>query len=149
MRVLIVCSSGGHLVQLHNLKPWWERHDRKWVTFEKLDSKSLLAGESVTWAHHPTTRNLGNLARNLALAWRLLRSYQPDLVVSSGAGVAFPFFLVARLLGQRTVYVEVYDRIDSATMTGRLCYPLSDLFLLQWEEQRHIYPKGIVIGSLL
>ena len=149
MRVLIVCSSGGHLVQLHNLKPWWERHDRKWVTFDKLDSKSLLAGESVTWAHHPTTRNLRNLARNLGLAWRLLRSYRPDLVVSSGAGVAFPFFLLARLLGQRTVYVEVYDRIDSATMTGRLCYPFSNLFLLQWEEQRHIYPKGIVIGNLL
>ena len=149
MRVLIVCSSGGHLVQLHNLKPWWEQHDRVWVTFEKLDSTSLLAGESVTWAHHPTTRNLRNLARNLGLAWGLLRSYRPDLVVSSGAGVAFPFFLVARLLGQKTVYVEVYDRIDSATMTGRLCYPLSNLFLLQWEEQRHIYPKGIVIGNLL
>jgi beta-1,4-N-acetylglucosaminyltransferase len=149
MRVLIVCSSGGHLVQLYNLKPWWERHDRLWVTFEKLDSKSLLAGESVTWAHHPTTRNLRNLARNLGLAWRLLRSYRPDLVVSTGAGVAFPFFLLARLLGQKTVYVEVYDRIDSATMTGRLCYPLSNLFLLQWEEQRRIYPKGIVIGSLL
>ncbi len=149
MRVLIVCSSGGHLVQLHNLKPWWEQHDRIWVTFEKLDSKSLLAGESVTWAHHPTTRNLRNLARNLGLAWGLLRSYRPDLVVSSGAGVAFPFFLLARLLGHKTVYVEVYDRIDSATMTGRLCYPLSNLFLLQWEEQRHIYPKGIVIGNLL
>jgi beta-1,4-N-acetylglucosaminyltransferase len=149
MRVLIVCSSGGHLVQLHNLKPWWEQHDRVWVTFEKLDSTSLLAGESVTWAHHPTTRNLRNLARNLGLAWGLLRSYRPDLVVSSGAGVAFPFFLLARLRGHKTVYVEVYDRIDSATMTGRLCYPLSNLFLLQWEEQRHIYPKGIVIGNLL
>jgi UDP-N-acetylglucosamine:LPS N-acetylglucosamine transferase len=122
-----------------------EQHDRKWVTFEKLDSQSLLAGESVTWAHHPTTRNLRNLARNLGLAWRLLRSYRPDLVVSSGAGVAFPFFLLARLFGRKTVYVEVYDRIDSAIMTGRLCYPLSNLFLLQ----RHIYPKGIVIGSLL
>ena len=149
MRVLIVCSSGGHLVQLHNLKPWWKQHDRVWVTFEKLDSRSLLAGESVTWAHHPTTRSLRNLARNLTLAWRLLRSYQPDVVVSSGAGVAFPFFLLARVLGRKTVYVEVYDRIDSATMTGRLCYPLSNLFLLQWEEQRHIYPKGIVIGNLL
>ena len=149
MRVLLVCSSGGHLIQLHNLKPWWERHDRIWVTFEKLDSKSLLAGEVVTWAHHPTTRNLRNLGRNFALAWRLLRSYQPDVVVSSGAGVAFPFFLVARLLARKTVYVEVYDRINSATMTGRLCYPLSNLFLLQWEEQRHFYPKGIVIGSLL
>jgi beta-1,4-N-acetylglucosaminyltransferase len=47
------------------------------------------------------------------------------------------------------VYVEVYDRIDSPTMTGRLCYPFSDLFLLQWEEQRGHYPKGKVIGSLL
>jgi hypothetical protein len=47
------------------------------------------------------------------------------------------------------VYVEVYDRIDSPTMTGRLCYPFSDLFLLQWEEQRRNYPKGQVIGSLL
>jgi beta-1,4-N-acetylglucosaminyltransferase len=34
-------------------------------------------------------------------------------------------------------------------MTGRLCYPFSDLFLLQWEEQRRHYPKGNVIGSLL
>jgi UDP-N-acetylglucosamine:LPS N-acetylglucosamine transferase len=149
MRVLLVCSSGGHLIQLHNLRPWWERHDRMWVTFSKLDSRSLLAGERVAWAHHPTTRNLPNLVRNLLLAWRLLRSFRPEVVVSSGAGVAFPFFLVARLLGQKTVYVEVYDRIDSATMTGRLCYPFSNLFLLQWEEQRRSYPKGVVIGSLL
>jgi UDP-N-acetylglucosamine:LPS N-acetylglucosamine transferase len=150
MRVLIVCSSGGHLVQLHNLKQWWGNSTIvNGVTFQKLDSQSLLAGESLTWAHQSTTRNLRNLARNLGLAWRLLRSYRPDLVVSSGAGVAFPFFLLARLFGRKTVYVEVYDRIDSATVTGRLCYPPSDLFLLQWEEQRHIYSKSIVIGSLL
>jgi beta-1,4-N-acetylglucosaminyltransferase len=149
MRVLLVCSSGGHLIQLHNLRPWWEAHERMWVTFKKLDSSSLLAGERVAWAHHPTTRNLRNLLRNLRLAWRLLRSFRPDVVVSSGAGVAFPFFLIARLLRQKTVYVEVYDRIDSATMTGRLCYPLSNLFLLQWDEQRRSYPKGVVIGSLL
>ena len=140
MRALLVCSSGGHLIQLHNLKPWWDRHDRLWVTFEKLDSTSLLAGERVAWAYHPTTRNLANLLRNTRLA---------DVVVSSGAGVAFPFFLLAKLLGRRTVYVEVYDRIDSPTMTGRLCYPFSDLFLLQWEEQRRNYPKGKVIGRLL
>jgi UDP-N-acetylglucosamine:LPS N-acetylglucosamine transferase len=149
MRVMLVCSSGGHLTQLHTLKPWWERHDRLWVTFEKLDSSSLLGDERVAWAHHPTTRNLRNLVRNLGLAWRLLRSFRPHVVVSSGAGVAFPFFLLARLLGHKTVYVEVYDRIDTATMTGRLCYPLSDLFLLQWEEQRRNYPKGVVIGGLL
>ena len=149
MRALLVCSSGGHLIQLHNLRPWWEGHERMWVTFKKLDSSSLLAGERVAWAHHPTTRNLRNLVRNLRLAWRLLRSFRPDVVVSSGAGVAFPFFLVARLLRIKTVYIEVYDRLDSATLTGRLCYPLSDLFLLQWEEQMALYPRGRVLGRLL
>jgi UDP-N-acetylglucosamine:LPS N-acetylglucosamine transferase len=149
VRILLVGSSGGHLIQLHNLKPWWQQHDHMWVTFEKLDSTSLLAGERVAWAYHPTTRSLRNLVRNMGLAWRLLRSYRPDVVVSSGAGVAFPFFVLAKLRGAKTVYVEVYDRIDTATMTGRLCYPFSNLFLLQWEEQRRNYPKGVVIGSLL
>ena len=65
------------------------------------------------------------------------------------SGIAFPFFLPARLLDHETVYVDGYDRVGSAAMTGRLCYPLSNLFLLQWGEQRRIYRKGIVIGSLL
>jgi UDP-N-acetylglucosamine:LPS N-acetylglucosamine transferase len=149
MKVMLVCSSGGHLAQLHRLKPWWQKHERRWVTFRKPDSLSFLQGERVAWAHHPTTRNLPNMMRNLGLAWRLLRRYRPHVLVSNGAGVAFPFFLVARLLRIDTVYMEVYDRIDSPTLTGRLCYPLSDLFLLQWDEQRRFYPRGSVIGRLL
>ncbi len=148
-RVVLVSSSGGHLAQLHKLKPWWERQERLWVTFRKPDSLSLLAGERVVWAYHPTTRNPVNTVRNLLLGWRTLQRYRPELVVSTGAGVAFSFFIAARLLGIRTVFIEVYDRINMPTLTGRLCYPLSDLFLLQWEEQKRMYPRGKVIGRLL
>jgi hypothetical protein len=147
--VLLVCSSGGHLTQLFNLEAWWRQVDRTWVTFDKPDAVSLLAGERVLWAHHPTTRNLWNLLRNSVLALRTIRRQRPDLIVSTGAAVAFPFFLVGKLFGARTVYIEVFDRIDSATLTGRLCSPISDRFLLQWEEQKHVYPKGIVVGPLL
>jgi UDP-N-acetylglucosamine:LPS N-acetylglucosamine transferase len=59
---------------------------------------------------------------------------RPDLVLSTGAGVAIPFFAVAWVLGPPTVYVEVFDRIDSATVTGRLCYPMSSLFRVQWPQ---------------
>jgi UDP-N-acetylglucosamine:LPS N-acetylglucosamine transferase len=148
LRVLLVCSSGGHLDHLDRLRPWWEQHERKWVTFPGADSESVLAGEDVTWAYHPTTRNIPNLLRNLGLAWRVLRHDRPDLVVSTGAGVAFPFFALARLFGVETVYLEVYDRIDLPTLTGRLCYPLSHLFLLQWPEQRRFYPRGVIVGGL-
>ena len=148
-RIAFVCSSGGHLIQLYRLRPWWQSHERLWVTFNTPDAVSLLGGEHVFWGHHPTTRNIPNLLRNVCLAWSLLWRHRPDVVVSNGAGLAFPFFLLAHLFGTKTVYVEVYDRIDLPTMTGRLCYPLSDLFLLQWQEQKRFYPRGQVIGHVL
>lgn len=149
MKVALVSSSGGHLLQLHQLKPWWEKHDRHWVTFPTPDARSLLAAERVSWAYYPTTRNVPNLLRNLILAWRLLRRRRPDVIVTTGAGVALPFFVVARLLGVKTVYLEVFDRIDLPTVTGRLCNPLTDLFLVQWEEQQRLYPRAEVIGRVL
>jgi len=71
------------------------------------------------------------------------------MVVSTGAGVALPFFVFAWFMGIPTVYIEVYDRLDRATLTGRLCRPVTDLFLVQWEEQRKLYPEATVIGPLL
>lgn len=148
-RVLLVCSTGGHLTQLHQLKEWWQNHERWWVTFEKDDARSLLADEQVTYAFHPVTRNLVNLGRNLRLALSVLRRCRPDVIVSNGAGVAVPFFLLARCFGARTVYVEVYDRVDSRPLTSRLVHPFTDLFLVQWPEQRRLWPGSVLIGPLL
>jgi UDP-N-acetylglucosamine:LPS N-acetylglucosamine transferase len=147
-KVLLIASTGGHLDHLVALRPWWSRHDRRWVTFDKADARSSLAGEQIDWAHHPTTRNIPNLLRNFAVAVRVMRSFRPDVVISTGAGVAVPFFVLAKLFGARTVYLEVYDRIDSPTLTGRLCRPLADLFLVQWEAQREHYRGSVVIGQL-
>lgn len=147
--VLLVGSSGGHLAQMIRLEPWWRDLDRTWVTFDTPDAVSLLADEHVVWGHHPTTRNLPNLLRNLRLAVRELRRTRPDVVVSTGAAIAFPFFVFARLMRIPTVYVEVFDRVDSATLTGRLCRPVSTRFCVQWPEQQTLYKGSIVIGPLL
>ena len=146
---LLVASSGGHLAQLLALEPWWREHRRTWVTFGTEDARSQLDGEQALWAYHPTTRNVRNLMRNLLLAVRVMRRGRPDVVVSTGAAVAFPFFLVAKVMRVPTVYIEVYDRLDSPTLTGRLCRPITDLFCVQWEEQTRFYPRAEVIGSLL
>lgn len=149
-RVLLVASSGGHLAQLLALEPWWSRHPRAWVTFDTPEARAVLHDEAdVTWAYHPTTRNAVNLARNSVLARRTLRRVRPTTVVSTGAAVAFPFFVAARLRGARTVYVEVYDRIDTPTLTGRLCRPVTDMMLVQWEEQRVLYDDAVTVGRLL
>jgi UDP-N-acetylglucosamine:LPS N-acetylglucosamine transferase len=148
-RALLVGSSGGHLAQLLALAPLWSRDQRHWVTFDTADAVSQLVAEDVTWAYHPTTRNVPNLMRNTALAKRVLAEQRPDVIVSTGAAVAYPFFLMGRARKIPTVYVEVYDRIDSRTVTGRLCRPLSTLFCVQWEEQRRLYPGSVLVGPLL
>jgi nitroreductase len=146
---MLVGSSGGHLAQLMALEPWWSSWRRTWVTFDTPDAVSLLRGERTVWAHHPTTRNVVNALRNARLAIRVLRTERPDIVVSTGAGVAVPFFLVARALGIPTVFIEVYDRIDTATLTGRLCRPFASMVCVQWDEQLRLYPRARVIGGLL
>ena len=121
----------------------------RWVTFDTADARSLLAGRDVTSAYHPTTRNLVNLVRNSVLAWRQLRDRRPDVVISSGAGVAVPFFLLARLMRIPTVYIEVIDRIDTRTLTARLCRPFTSRMLVQWDEQRRLYRDATVVGTLM
>lgn len=150
--VLMVASSGGHLSQLLALEPWWASRQRSWVTFKTEDAVSRLRAErdeNVVWAHHPTTRNIPNLIRNLFLAIRVLVRERPDVIVSTGAGVAFPFFLFARFIRIPTVYLEVYDRIDTPTLTGRLCRPFASRFCVQWDEQRALYKDAHVVGPVL
>ncbi|PZS33655.1 MAG: UDP-N-acetylglucosamine--LPS N-acetylglucosamine transferase [Pseudonocardiales bacterium] len=147
--IMLVGSSGGHLAQLLALRPWWADRARHWVTFQTPDAESLLVEETVTWAHYPTTRNLPNLVRNTVLAGRLVFRHRPEAILSTGAGVALPFFVIGRLLRIPTVYIEVYDRIDSRTLTARLCRPFTTSLLVQWEEQRRLYPHATVVGTLL
>jgi hypothetical protein len=56
--------------------------------------------------------------------------------------------VAARALGIPTVYLEVYDRIDSRTLTGRLCRPFADLFCVQWAEQKALYQGSELIRPL-
>lgn len=149
LTVCLVCSAGGHLYQLYRLRNFWSQHRRYWVTFKKPDAESCLDGEEVYWAAYPTTRNVPNFFRNLALALRLLRRRRPDIVVSDGAGVGVPFLYAARVLGIATVFIEVYDRFDMPTLSGRLVYPIVDAFAIQWEEQRRHFPKAQLIGPVL
>jgi beta-1,4-N-acetylglucosaminyltransferase len=147
--ILLVASSGGHLLQLVQLKDAWERSRRVWVTFDKPDSRSLLAGEEVIYAFHPTNRNVLNLVRNLALALRVVWRLRPEAVVTTGAGVAVPFCYVARGAGARVVYIESFSRIERPSLTGRLVHPIVHRFFVQWPELLRHFSKAEFRGSLL
>lgn len=148
LKICLVGSSGGHLTHLYMLKPFWQKYKRFWVTFDKEDARSLLEGETIYPCYFPTNRNLINLIKNTIVAFRVLLREKPDLIISSGAAVAAPFFYLGKLFGAKLVYIEVFDRIDKPTLTGKLVYPFTDIFIVQWEEMKKVYPKAINLGSI-
>ena len=149
MRICLVCSAGGHFYELHCLREAWEPYDRFWVTFASLDTQYVLRNDRVFTAYSPTNRSLKNLVRNLILAWKILAKEKPRVIVSTGAGVCVPFFLISRLKGIKTVYIESLARIHKLSLTGRMVYPLADEFIVQWPELAERLGKAKFRGQLL
>ena len=130
--VLLVCSTGGHLLQLLALRGAWGEFSRVWVTFDKSDARSLLAEERVVFAHGPTNR-----------------AVRPRVVLTTGAGVAVPFAWIGRLLGARVVYVESLTRIERPSLSCRLIAPVASRIYAQWPELPEAVPKARYLGSVV
>ena len=148
LKVCLVCSSGGHLAHLYMLKSFWQNKDRFWVTFDKEDARSLLNGERFYPSYFPSNRSIKALFINTVKALKILPKEKPDLIISSGAAPSIPFFWIGKILGIKTIYIEVFDRIDAPTLSGILCYPVTDKFIVEWEEMKKFYPKAINLGSI-
>ena len=147
MKILLVCSSGGHFAAMMRLKRFWERKERVWVTFRNPSTEGSLVGEKVWWAFSPTNRNLVNLVRNFFLALYVLLKEKPELVMTTGAGVAVPFLILAHLLGARTVFIESITRVDSLSLSARLVAPFAEVYV-QWPELQKHYPKTLYAGTM-
>jgi UDP-N-acetylglucosamine:LPS N-acetylglucosamine transferase len=148
-RILLVRSPGGHLQQMLALEPAWRDMERAWVTLDGADVKSLLSGEEVRLGHGPTNRSIANALRNLPLAWSVLRHRQPDAILSTGAGLAVPFFLIGKLFRIRLVYVESVTRTEEISLAGRLVYRLADRFFVQWPELAQRLGRAEYAGAVL
>lgn len=148
VELLLVCSSGGHLLQLDALRRAWSGRSTLWVTFDKSDARSLLAEDSVTYAHGPTNRNIPNLLRNSFLAVRLIRRVRPRVVLTTGAGIGVPFAWVGRAFGAHVVYVESITRIEDVSLTYRLVAPIVNEIYVQWPELAERHPEARYAGSV-
>jgi UDP-N-acetylglucosamine:LPS N-acetylglucosamine transferase len=145
MKLLLVCSSGGHFAGMVRMERFWSRHSRAWVTFDSPSTRGRLAGERVWWAFSPTNRNLFNLVRNFCLAIAVLLREQPEVILSTGAGVAVPFLVLGRLFGCRVAFVESLTRTTTLSLSARLVLPIGDVYV-QWPQLQQRYPKTIYAG---
>ena len=120
MTTLLVASTGGHLAELHDLVPRLGIGERRWVTFDSPQSRSLLAGEDVVHVPPATSRDLAGAVQDLLVARKMFRTRRYDRVISTGASVAMSFFLPATAAGVQCWYIESATRTRGPSLTGRL-----------------------------
>jgi UDP-N-acetylglucosamine:LPS N-acetylglucosamine transferase len=108
----------------------FEGHEVFFITYEGSRSAEL--------KHKYTFKNLGkNPFRFIVTTpyvFKILLKEKPDIIISTGSEIAIPVFYIAKLLGIRTMFIESLCRVKEASLSGKIVYPVSDVFLVQWEE---------------
>lgn len=120
MRTLLVASTGGHLRELHRLRPRLTSiTSAVWVTNDTVQSRTLLDGEETVYVPYQGSRNLGRTLANVPVAVRLLRSGGFEQVASTGSGIALSFLPAAAALRRSAHYIESATRVIGPSVTGR------------------------------
>ena len=150
--VCIAASPGGHIAELQAVRGAFDGFRRVWVTGASKQADALAgAGEEVcvlpSWGRDPP--GLRGLLPNLRAARRLVGVYQPDVVVTNGAGLIVPFALLSRLRGSELVLIETMARVTRWSLTGRILAPFSRALLVQWPEMRHGHRRAVVCRPAL
>jgi len=145
--VVAIASAGGHMFEL--LKAISQLNiDPLFITYRAPHLTDILEGREVKYICHPR-RNPFRLALNILQAFFLSLKLRPKIVISTGADVAVPFCIISKVLGSKLVFIESGAMLHSGSLSGKLLYPLADLFIVQWESLLDDFPNAVVGGPLL
>jgi len=138
MKIALVCSYGGHLTEIKYLMEAFEGHEIFFVTYDSIRTRQLpyqkYLLDNIEW-------NPFKLGISFLKFYKIFKVEQPDIVISTGSEIAIPAFYIAKVFGIKTVFIESWCRVKTTSGSGRIVYPVSDVFLVQWPELLKLYGK--------
>lgn len=151
-KILLISSIGGHLTQLLQLESLFKNYRYHIVTEKSAITKDLMDKYPISLllygARNYPIRYLFKFPYNIIKSLCIFMKYRPDIVITTGAHTAVPMCYIAKLFGKKVVFIESFSKSTSPTLSGRLVYPISDLFIVQWETMIAIYPNAVYGGSI-
>lgn len=81
--------------------------------------------------------------------FKILIKERPDVIISTGSEIAIPICYLGNFFGKRIIYIESLARVNELSGTGKLIYPIADLFLVQWEKLAKKYKKARFEGAVI
>ena len=146
MKVCVLSSCGGHLTEMLALRAAYASHEHFFVLNERVMLPEEMAGKTMFVSH---SERDWRFLLNLWEAWRILTNQRPDVILTTGAGLAVPFALIAKLRRVPVVFVEISAFVEEPSLTGRIMHRLADRLFYQWEGLGRHFPRGTFGGSLL
>ena len=148
-KILFISSTGGHLSEMLQLKSMFKKYDYHIIT-EKTKSNLKLKQEykgKVNYLVYGTKDHLFSypfkLLYNCFKSLFLYFKIHPDYIITTGAHTAGPMCCIGKIFGSKIIYIETFANINTKTVTGKLLYPIADLFIVQWTNMKKNYPKSI------
>jgi len=141
MKIALVCSHGGHLTELLYLIEAFEGHEVFFITYDNFRTRNLENAYLLENLLENFHNNPFKLIRDIFRLFVIFAKEKPDVVVSTGSEIAIPAFIIAKLFGIKTIFIESWCRVKTKSGTGKIVYYLSDLFLVQWPQLLELYGK--------
>ena len=150
-KVLFISSTGGHLSELMKLEPMFNNYDYSVITEKDYTTRKLKEKYKIYYLPYSTRskiiRYLFKYSFTIFKSLILFIKLKPDVIVSTGTHTAIPMCFIGKLFNKKIIYIETYANITRKTVTGKILYHITDLFIVQWEEMKKIYPKAVCVEN--
>ena len=153
-KVLFISSTGGHFSELLQLKSLFSKYDSYIVTEKDKTNENLKReyGDKLYFLPYGTRSKLFSyIFKYLYLCIKtviLFIKIRPKYIVTTGTHTAVPMCYIGKLFGSKIIFIETFANSKSKTLSGRMIYPIANLFIVQWEEMIKLYPKAVYGGSI-
>jgi UDP-N-acetylglucosamine transferase subunit ALG13 len=147
MKICLACSSGGHLAQIMELKEVYARYNHFFVSYRSADTIELAEKEKVHYLTNPHRHPILTIL-NFLQSFKLFIKEKPDIVMTTGAGVALPMCYIAKLFKKKLIFIESFSRVEKPSLFGRLVYLIANLTIVQWEPLLKYYKEAKYGGPI-
>lgn len=153
-KVLFISSTGGHFNELQQLRPLFDKYDYHIITEKDESTKTLKEKykDKISYLPYGTRKHIFKyIFIYTYLCLKTIYLYfkiKPQYIVTTGTHTAGPMCYLGKLFGSKIIYIETFANRNRKTATGRLIYPIADLFIVQWKEMLKLYPKAVYGGAI-
>jgi hypothetical protein len=153
-RVLFISSTGGHFNELMQLEPIFKKYNYHIIVEKDKTNKDMKKkyGKKISYLPYGTRAKLFRYI--FIFTWIIIKTiyfyikYRPHVIVTTGTHTAVPMCYLGHLFGSKVIFIETFANRTKGSLSGRMTYPIADLFIVQWEEMNKVYPNAIDGGSI-